>query len=240
MFLGIFLVPMALTIMFNMVMFFLGVRVLIKSSRQKHIQGNDRKNARNTIKLIVGICGLMTLFGVGWIFGVLTFNETAAKVFEYVFVIFNVFQGFYFFILICLIGKDGREFWIGLFRFKSLKKLHFGSSFTGGPQSQLFRSVQVESNLASNKTSASALSSSTSCAGLVFSSPHQTALELVPGNLNMNDKESDNQLANSIVKTDSMKHCYQDEDKLAMILEEEAKVEIRKDNFEVTNVSSET
>ena len=207
-FFGLFLVPVVLTIIFNIIMFILGVRVLIKSTRQKVIQGNDRKNARNTVKLIVGICGLMIVFGLGWIFGILTIN-VASKAFQYLFVIFNVFQGFYFFVFICLLGKDGRNFWIGLLQLKSFKKSHLKSSFTDrGTHSQLFKSIQSESDVISSKITY--LSSNDSSAGLVFRSPHEIALELVPGNLNCE--------AN---KKDPLGESQKDETKHAMIMEEE-------------------
>ena len=208
-------------------MFILGVCVLIKSTRQKIIQGNDRKNARNTIKLIVGICGLMILFGLAWIFGILTIN-IASKVFQYLFVIFNVFQGFYFFIFICLLGKDGRNFWIELFRLKSFKKGLLKSSFTesGGQHSQQFKSARSESTTISSKNTF--LSSSSSSAGLVFRSPHEIALELVPGNLNMNDKENDCE-ANINGKKCPLGENQKEKAKLAMIAEEETSLNDKKE-----------
>lgn len=224
-FFGLFLAPVALTIIFNIVMFVLGVRVLIKSTRQKAIQGNDRKNARDTIKLVVGICGLMILFGLAWIFGILTIN-IASKTFQYLFVIFNVFQGFYFFVFICLLGKDGRKFWIELLRLKSFKKSHLKTSFTDGPHSQLFKSVQSESDAVSSKLTY--LSSSDSSAGLVFRSPHEIALELVPGNLNMND----NLHGCEANKTDLLGES-KNETKLAVIVEEETSLNDMKE--EITN-----
>lgn len=194
-------------------MFILGIRVLIKSTRQKVIQGNDRKNARNTIKLVVGICGLMTLFGLGWTFGALTINA-ASKAFQYLFVIFNVFQGFYFFVFFCLLGKDGRNFWIKLLRLRSFKKNLLKSSFTGGPHSQSFK---FASDIASSRITY--LSSSDSSAGLDFRSPHEIALEPVPGNLN-NLRGSE---------ADALGEGKKDEIKLAMIVEEEASLKDTKE-----------
>ena len=222
-FFGLFLAPIALTTIFNIVMFVLGVRVLIKSTRQRVIQGNDRKNARNTIKLIVGICGLMILFGLAWIFGILTIN-IASKAFQYLFVIFNVFQGFYFFVFICLLGEDGRNFWIELLRLKLFKKSLLKTSFTDGQHSQLFKSVQSESDAVSSKITY--LSSSDSSAGLVFRSPHEIALELVPGNLKMNDGCEAN-------TTDPLGESKKDETKLTMIMEEETSLDDMKE--EITN-----
>ena len=59
---------------------------------------------------MISIVGLMVIFGLTWLFGALTVRE-ASTAFQYLFVIFNGFQGFFFFVVICLAGKDGREFW---------------------------------------------------------------------------------------------------------------------------------
>jgi hypothetical protein len=207
-------------------MFILGIRVLIKSTRQKVIQGNNRKNVRSTVKLVAGICGLMTLFGLSWIFGVLTIN-IASKAFQYLFVIFNVFQGFYFFVFICLFGKDGRNFWIELFRLRSFKKSLLKSSFTDGPHSQLFKSAQSDSSTVSRKITY--LSSSDSSAGLVFRSPHETTLKLVPGNLNMNDNLQANE-------TSPLDESKMDETKLAMVVEEETSLSDMKEDMVESDV----
>lgn len=70
---------------------------------------------KSTVKTMVGIMGLMVLFGLTWLFGALTVRE-ASIVFQYLFVISNAFQGFFFFVFICILGKEGRKFWIGVFR----------------------------------------------------------------------------------------------------------------------------
>ena len=59
---------------------------------------------------MINIVGLMVVFGLTWLFGALTVREVST-VFQYLFVIFNGFQGFFFFVVVCLIGKDGRKFW---------------------------------------------------------------------------------------------------------------------------------
>ena len=99
-----FLAPIFALLLFNVVMFILAVRVLVIHSMKK------KKSVKSTIKTMISIVGIMVMFGLTWLFGALTVRE-ASTAFQYLFVIFNGFQGFFFFIFNCLISKDGREFW---------------------------------------------------------------------------------------------------------------------------------
>ena len=96
--------PIFLVFTFNVIIFVLGVRVVVTQSRKKKI------SVKSVIKTMITIVALMVIFGLTWLFGALTVRE-ASTVAQYLFVIFNGFQGFFFFVFICLIGKDGREFW---------------------------------------------------------------------------------------------------------------------------------
>ena len=95
--------PIFLVIAFNFVIFVLGVRVVVSQSRKKKI------SIKSAIKTMITIVGLMVIFGLTWLFGAMTVRG-ASTVAQYLFVIFNGFQGFFFFVSICLIGKDGRKF----------------------------------------------------------------------------------------------------------------------------------
>lgn len=203
--------PVALVIIFNTIMFVLGVRVLIKSTRQKAIQGNNRKNTKTTIKLIVGICGVMIMFGLAWAFGILTVN-VASKTFQYLFVIFNVFQGFYFFVFICLLGKDGRNFWFDLLKLKSFKKSFFKTTLSDGHHSQVFKSVQTGSITVSSKNSVhSQIGNSMGS----FHSPQHDNLELNSGSLTVrSNNRYDSEASEPEVNTNFA-------NKVAMIAEEE-------------------
>lgn len=130
-------------------MFFMGLRVLVRSTRQNATARNKCSNARTAVELLVGICVLMILFGMGWIFGVLTI-DVPSKVFKYIFVITNVLQGFCFFLFICLFGKDGRKFWIDLLKYKSSNK-KVKSMLTYDHHSQSFKFVQSGSSKAPGK-----------------------------------------------------------------------------------------
>ena len=99
-------------------MFVMATWVLVTHSRKnwkmklKHKKQPEDKalSAKFTIKLIISIAGVMLLFGLTWFFGVFTIMG-ASKVFQYLFVITNGFQGFFFFLFNCVLSTEGREFW---------------------------------------------------------------------------------------------------------------------------------
>ena len=166
MFFGIFLAPIVIIIVFNIIMFMIGMRALIKSTREKTMRGG-RRYTRPIVELIVGVCLLMVLFGVGWLFCVLTIDKVS-KVFEYVFVFLNVFQGFFIFVFICLLGKDGRNFWMGLIRNTIKSKSSITKTVYHIHASKVIRSgSSVNSRKDSNR------SSKDSTAGLVFQNSYQ-------------------------------------------------------------------
>ena len=87
------------------------VRIILKQNRKKFIQGGEKHLKTMTFKSIISIAWLVVLFGLGWVFGILTIRQ-ASIAFKYIFVIFNGFQGFYFFLFICVLQKEARDFWV--------------------------------------------------------------------------------------------------------------------------------
>ena len=120
--LGLLLVPMAIVLLFNTVILTLSFRIVANQNRKKFIsQGGERRFVKMGLRSLIALFWLTVLFGVGWVFGLLTIRE-ASKAFQYLFVITNAFQGFYFFIFICLNQQEARTFWANLLtngRFKS-------------------------------------------------------------------------------------------------------------------------
>lgn len=86
------------------------LRVIINQNRKKFFQGGDQHLLRMSLKNMISLIWLVILFGVGWIFGIFTIRG-ASTVFQYLFVIINGFQGFYFFIFIVLTQREARNFW---------------------------------------------------------------------------------------------------------------------------------
>ena len=108
---GTFLVPIVAVLFFNLVMSVAAIRIILKQNKKKYIQGGEKQLKKLVLKSIISITWLIVLFGLGWLFGVLTIRE-ASTAFKYLFVLFNGFQGLYFFIFICLLQKEARDFWV--------------------------------------------------------------------------------------------------------------------------------
>ena len=68
------------------------------------------KERQSTIRLMISIAGIMSLYGLTWLFGALTIDK-ASLAFQVLFVIFNSLQGFFIFLFFCVLGRDGRELW---------------------------------------------------------------------------------------------------------------------------------
>ena len=98
--------PIFLLFVFNAIVFIAVVKVLIRHSKKT-------TNSRWSIRLMIFIVRLVMYLGLTWLFGALTARE-ASTAFQYMFVIFNGFQGFFLFVFLCMIGKDARELWIEL------------------------------------------------------------------------------------------------------------------------------
>ena len=111
---GVFLGPIFAVLLFNIVVFVLVVRVLIKHSRRKIVESKDAKKYKSTFKTLISIVSIMAMFGLSWLFGAFTVSG-ASIVFSWLFVIFNSLQGFVLFLFFCVIGKDPREEWKSVF-----------------------------------------------------------------------------------------------------------------------------
>ena len=117
-FLGTFLGPIVVTLIWNVIVFVMVTWVLVKHHRKnwkmkltRTKQPQDKSSsAQFTIKLMISIASVMILFGLTWFFGVFTIMG-ASKIFQYLFVITNGFQGSFFFLFNCVLSTEGREFW---------------------------------------------------------------------------------------------------------------------------------
>ena len=128
---------------------------------------------KTTIKVLIGIAGVMFLFGLTWFFGALTvsgFGDARASIaFQVLFVICNAFQGFFIFLFFCVLSKDGRESWLvllscGRYKPKSLYPLQAknGSSGANATQKKFLTSSTglADSNLTSTISSKTGYDSS--------------------------------------------------------------------------------
>ena len=172
-FFGAFLGPIFAILIINVVIFVLVTRVIIRHTRSKLDRANEQMKKRTAIRLIIGIAGIMLLFGLTWLFGALTVtgfgSATASTAFQVLFVICNAFQGFFIFLFFCVFNKDARDLWIKLLscgRYKS-KQLHSSqvkyASSGGTATSEKIKTTSgglTSSNLVSAISSKSGYSSS--------------------------------------------------------------------------------
>lgn len=106
------LAPFGIVYIFNMIMF-----VIILVSVLRHRNRNaEASKWKKTVKNITVSLVLATMFGVGWIFGVLgspalKFGAVVGGVFQYTFIAVAGFQGFIFFLLFPCRSQHAREVW---------------------------------------------------------------------------------------------------------------------------------
>ncbi|CAC5386742.1 unnamed protein product [Mytilus coruscus] len=104
-----FVVPALVIVLVNLVILALVIRTLCRTMRSKAGRSNQSKSSLEKTKTGVrSICVLAPLFGVTWVFGVLSMSKDLV-VFQYLFAIFNSLQGFFIFVFHCLIDKKVNE-----------------------------------------------------------------------------------------------------------------------------------
>ena len=125
-FFGAFLGPIFAILLFNIVIFALVIRVVIKHTRNKLDRTKQQMDMKTTIRLLIGIANLLFILGLTWLFGALTVtgfgSAAASNAFQVLFVLCNAFQGFFIFLFFCVLTKEGRESWLQLLtcgRYKS-------------------------------------------------------------------------------------------------------------------------
>ena len=125
-FFGAFLGPIFVVLLFNLVIFAMVIRVLIKQSRKKIRGINQQLDRKAAIKLFISIVGVSSLFGLTWLSGALTVNGLADvdTAFQVLFVILNAFQGFFIFLFFSVFSGDARESWLKIFSCGCKSKLH--------------------------------------------------------------------------------------------------------------------
>ena len=113
---GAFLAPVILVLLFNFVIFIWIAAILIHHARHSATRNVEVPNNKNNIQLMITISGVMFLFGITWLFAILTFSVAGLReTFQILFTLFNSFQGFFIFLFFCTINKEARETWRELF-----------------------------------------------------------------------------------------------------------------------------
>lgn len=97
--------------LFNIVIFGIVIFVFVRHTMGVMSRRNQKLDRATTLRLIISISGIMTLFGLTWIFGAFTVAD-ASFAFQLIFAILNTFQGFYIFVFFVVLSKDARESWM--------------------------------------------------------------------------------------------------------------------------------
>ena len=85
---------------------------MVRHTRDTASRQGKAVSNKTILRLLVSISGVMLLFGLTWIFAILTFSVTGLReTFQILFVIFNSFQGFFIFVFVCILNKDVLESW---------------------------------------------------------------------------------------------------------------------------------
>lgn len=116
---GAFLAPLLAIILFNVVIFVCVIVVLVKHVKKTASLKNQSVSKNDAIRLIFSIGGVMTLFGLTWLFAILTFSTTGLReTFQILFTIFNSFQGLFIFVFLCVMSSEIRDEWKAFFTIK--------------------------------------------------------------------------------------------------------------------------
>ena len=114
-----FVAPVVTVLLINTVVF----TVIMYKLSTRPTTSADRDRGRDTLVQLRRAFGILILVGLTWILGFFAVSQ-ARLVFQYLFGIFNTFQGFSIFLFYCVMQKNVRECWWALLRcdLGSLKK----------------------------------------------------------------------------------------------------------------------
>ncbi|XP_030838346.1 uncharacterized protein LOC115922802 [Strongylocentrotus purpuratus] len=154
---GGLLIPMTIILLFNVVIFALIVRQLMKSS---NLAGRVKKEAkverRENIKRVQNAICILLLLGLTWITGYFLMIREFSQVVEPIFIILNSFQGLFIFLLYCVRKPMVRKQW-GLTCLDRVKRQQDAttSNITHSPESRpLSTSLDAKPQEKNNETSA--------------------------------------------------------------------------------------
>ena len=86
--------------------------VLIRHTKDTAARLKKPVSNKSIMRLMISIGGVMFLFGLTWLFAILTFSvDGLRETFQILFTIFNSFQGFFIFLFFCVLNKEALESW---------------------------------------------------------------------------------------------------------------------------------
>ena len=103
--------PCCLILFINSIVFILVTRVIAKPPKNKSGRlANKHQQVTITVAQVRGAAAVMVLLGITWVFGVFAFGR-AKVIFQYVFCVTNSLQGFFIFLVRCLLFPEARAAW---------------------------------------------------------------------------------------------------------------------------------
>ena len=125
---GAFLAPILVIIVLNVIIFVCVVIVVIRHARDKAARTNRPIGNKTVLRLMFSISGILFLFGLTWLFLILTFSVPGLReTFQILFTIFNSLQGFFVFTFIFF--TEGFGYWKTIISCETLKSKLIQSSF---------------------------------------------------------------------------------------------------------------
>ena len=86
---------------FNLVVFVCVIVVLIRYKMGRIARKQERMTAKTALRLMFSVGGVMLLFGLTWLFAILTFSASGVReTFQLLFTVFNSLQGFFIFVFV--------------------------------------------------------------------------------------------------------------------------------------------
>ena len=112
---------------FNIITFVCIVFVLFRHVCSTSLHMKQKIKVKDVIYMMIRIGGVMSLFGLTWLFAILTVSSAPAlrETFQILFTVFNSFQGAFVFVFFCVINKEARKSWKEFFFGTCLKKKHY-------------------------------------------------------------------------------------------------------------------
>lgn len=114
-FFGAFIAPIFLILLFNVIVFIMVIRIVIKTTKEKLRRANESFKPKTALRLVASLSGIMFLFGITWLFAALTFtipgSDAVRYTFQALFMVAATFQGFLLFIFFCILDQKALDAW---------------------------------------------------------------------------------------------------------------------------------
>ena len=116
-FFAAFLLPIFIILIFNVIIYVLVIRVIILHTIGKNKRMNKSKlTTSDAIKMLISYFGILILFGLAWLFAVLTFiiEPNIPFIIQLLLAFLNGFEGFFIFFFLVVLSSDSRNAWKSL------------------------------------------------------------------------------------------------------------------------------